>query len=485
VRSPGLDGGRIGRAGVTCLIAGVLAAFGAGCGSDEDVETATSAEASRPDSIDVEDLKPCEDPRVPPRFRCGTIDLPFERSDPSLGTIPIGFAVRPRSDRGSPSKGAIIAIEGGPGYGSVGSARYYTATFGRLLQNRDLMLVDARGTGSSQPIVCRDMQSGRADDAIGLGECAAQLGDRFDSYRTAAIADDIDDVREALGYDEVDVYGDSYGTFLAQSYAFRHPEGMRALVLDSAYPARGESPWYPSVWRTGIRGLTIACDRSPDCSGDAGARLERFVAKLRREGVNVGPFLDKLGSAGYDPPDSYLKLDRVIAAYLDGDTGPYDELTKRRKAAYGNPSHYSVGQELTVSCNDYPMIWDKSSSEPERRAELDEAIRGYPKDAFEPFTPREIALTSDVMYLECLTAPPPGPDYEPPVADDAEAPDVPVFVIAGELDNVTSPQEGRHVADEFPRSELFVWPNAGHVYSLYDPASRGAVKIRRFLRANG
>lgn len=472
-------------------IVGFLSALAAGCGSGDDVGTAASATSETtgagdpPALIDLTDLEPCKDPRVPPQFRCGTIDVPFERSDPSLGTIPISFAVRPRSDRESPSKGAMIAIEGGPGYGSIGSARYYTATFGRLLQDRDLLLVDARGTGSSQPIDCRDMQSGRADDAIGLSECATKLGERFDSYRTAAIADDINDIRLALGYDEVDVYGDSYGTFLAQSYAFRHPEGMRALVLDSAYPVRGESPWYPSVWRTGIRGLGIACERSPDCDGDARARLDRFAAKLRREGINVGPFLDKLGSAGYSPPDSYLKLDRVVDAYLHGDTGPYDLLTKRGKAAYGKPSHYSVGQELTVSCNDYPMIWDKDSSEPQRRSELDAAIRAYPKDAFEPFTPREIALTSDVMYLECLTAPKPGPHYEPPAADDAEAPDVPVLVVAGELDNVTSPAEGRKVAEEFPNSKLFVWPDAGHVYSLYGADTRGAVKIRRFLRGNG
>ena len=58
-------------------------------------------------------------------------------------------------------------------------------------------------------------------------------------------------------------------------------------------------------------------------------------------------------------------------------------------------------------------------------------------------------------------------------------------MIAGELDNVTSPAEGRAVADEFPNSELFTWRNAGHVYALYDSQSKGAVEIRRFLRRNG
>jgi pimeloyl-ACP methyl ester carboxylesterase len=474
-------------------VALVVALALTGCGGADPGEgTAAAGSAAAgsgpdpvaPDSIRFDDLSECKDPRVPPAFRCGAIDLPFERADPSLGKIRIAFAVRP-AVHPNPQKQALIAIEGGPGYGSIGSARGYTDTFGRLLKSRDLILVDARGTGSSEPIDCSDLQRGRAPNAIGLSECAAKLGKRFDSYRTAAIADDINDVRAALGYGEVQVYGDSYGTYLAQSYAFRHRDTLTALVLDSAYPVKGESGWYPSVWRTGIRGLKTACDRSAECKGDAGARLDRFAAKLRRQGIDVGPFLDRLGSAGFAPPDSYLRIDRMVAAYLDGDDGPYYEMTKRGKAAYGPADHYSFGQELTVSCNDYPMIWDKGSAESRRRAELDEAIRGYRKDAFEPFTPREIALTSDVGYLECLGAPRPGRYYEPPAAADAPAPDAPVLVISGELDNVTSPAEGRAAAAEFPDSELFVWPNAGHVYALYDPASRGAVKIRRFLRQNG
>ncbi len=61
---------------------------------------------------------------------------------------------------------------------------------------------------------------------------------------------------------------------------------------------------------------------------------------------------------------------------------------------------------------------------------------------------------------------------------------MPVLVIGGELDDVTSPAEARATAALFPNSELFLWRNAGHVYSLYDPGSKGAVRIREFLRRN-
>jgi pimeloyl-ACP methyl ester carboxylesterase len=465
--------------------------IGGGCADGEETGAETTATAVTvpdpiaPDSISFDDLEPCEDRRLPSELRCGTIDLPYERSDRSLGEIAIAFAVRPRDDRKSPSRGAVIAIEGGPGYGSIGSAKGYIHTFGDQLRHRDLVLVDARGTGSSEPIDCPDMQSGRATDDVGMAACADLLGPRFDSYRSAAVADDINDVRAALGYDEVQVYGDSYGTYLAQSYAFRHGDTLEALVLDSAYPVRGESAWYPSIWRTGIRGLEIACERSPDCAGDAGERLDRFVAELRERRLDVGPLLDAISEAGFSPPESYLTIDRAISEYLAGDEQRYEELTKEGHVGFGKPSGYSVGQELTISCNDYPMNWDKEASWEQRREQLSAAIEEYPKDAFEPFTPAEVALTPGYPYRECLGAPKPGELYEPAAAESAPAPDVPVLVISGELDDVTSPAEGRAAARLFPNAEFFLWRNAGHVQSLYDPDSQGAVRIRRFLSRNG
>ncbi len=467
------------------LAGGLIAGCSVVTGGSTDLTPEPSAPpAMTPNSIGLDQLRPCSG-RIEPELRCGTITLPLERADPALGQIPIAFAVRPRDDTGTPSQGAIIAIEGGPGYGSIGSARGYIDTFGPLLRHRELILVDARGTGASQAIDCPDMQKGRANDDIGMAECADTVGPRFDSYRTAAAADDINDVRAALGYDRVQVYGDSYGTFLAQSYAFRHGDTLEALVLDSAYPVRGESAWYPSLWRNGIRSLSVACARSASCSGDAGERLDRFVAQLRERRMSVGPLLDAISEAGYSPPGSYLAIDRAISAFLAGDERPYRDLTQPGRAGFGAARNYSVGQEMVVSCNDYPMLWDKAASWAQRRGQLTTAIEQYSGDDFAPFTAAEIALESDLFYRECLGAPPPTAFYEPAAADDAPAPDVPVLVIAGELDDVTSPEEARAAAALFPRAEFLLWRNAGHVQSLYDKDSKGAVEIRRFLRQHG
>ena len=456
----------------------------AGCDGDDAADgPAQPPPASRPDpgSISFGDLGDCRTLPRAPKWRCGSIEVPWERADPSLGTTEIGFAVKAREQHAKPSAGAIFAVEGGPGYASTGTAGSYKRLFGTLLRRRELVLVDMRGTGRSGPLICEDLQTGRAPDWIALPECADRLGARFEAYRTSAAADDIDDVRRALGLRRITLYGDSYGTFLAQSYAFRHGEHLNALVLDSAYPAEGEDPWYPSLIRTGIRAFSTACERSPDCSGDAGALLERLVERLRGT-RGVGGLLDALIGAAYTPPQSYLRIHRAGAALLRGDVGPWRRLTDPGQAIYRRPRRYSRGEELVVGCNDYPMIWDKEASEPARREQLERAIRAYDKDAFPPFTPREVALSPELGYLECLTWPRPTELYESPIPDGAEPPDVPVLVVSGELDDLTTPWEGRVVADQFPQGRQFVAPNVGHVHALYYAGGDAAMEIRDFLR---
>jgi pimeloyl-ACP methyl ester carboxylesterase len=148
------------------------------------------------------------------------------------------------------------------------------------------------------PLQCPDLQYGRAPDWIAFPACAEKLGPRFSSYRTSASADDIDEVRQVLGSGRITLYGDSYGTFLAQSYAFRHPETLNALVLDSAYPVRGESAWYPSLITTGVRSMAIVCRRSPKCTGNDRRRLGKLVVWLRARHRSVGALVDALSTAG-------------------------------------------------------------------------------------------------------------------------------------------------------------------------------------------
>lgn len=448
--------------------------------------TSAPADDDRLTGAPAADLGACPEHVRPKRLRCGRLELPLERADPSRGTIPITFAVRAPTDRSRPARGAIFAVEGGPGYGSISSARYYVHMLGPLLRRRELVLVDMRGTGHSRAIDCPGLQSGGTSDARGVAECARILGRDYASYRTSAAADDIDDVRSALGLETISLYGDSFGTFLSQSYAFRHGRRLDALVLDSAYPVRGEDPLYPSLWRTGIGALSIACDRANRCHGDAAARLERMVELLRETPRGVGPLLDAVASSGYEPPTRrYLAIDSAVSEYLAGNRRPYRRLNAPAPGGYGSYRYYSRGDELAVSCNDYPMLWDKRAGPAARRLQLAARVRRYPRRMFAPFTPREVAREASAGYRECLAWPPPGRLYEPPAPAGAPRPTMPTLVISGELDDVTSPAEGAAVANDFADARQLVVRNAGHVPSLYGGRYPARDAVRAFLARNG
>ncbi len=173
---------------------------------------------------------------------CGSLPRALDATGGVSGTIDIGFEVFPHSDRSLPPLEPIVAQEGGPGYPSTGSATSYYALFLPLLDRRDLVLVDERGTGIAQPIECQLLQMEPNPQFPGITACGALLGNTSDLYGTGQGADDMAAVLDALGVSVINLYGDSYGTFFSQAFAERHPEHLRSLILDSAYPVIGESP---------------------------------------------------------------------------------------------------------------------------------------------------------------------------------------------------------------------------------------------------
>ncbi len=93
-----------------------------------------------------------------------------------------------------------------------------------------------------------------------------------------------------------------------------------------------------------------------------------------------------------------------------------------------------------------------------------------------------MALSSETLYQYCLTAPRPSELYEPPISPGDHPTRAPVLVVSGELDNLTTPYEGRMVEAEFPDARHYVARGAGHVADLYDGSSPPAVRTRQFLR---
>jgi pimeloyl-ACP methyl ester carboxylesterase len=421
---------------------------------------------------------------LPRPFQCGHLIVPMRRADPSLGTTKVAFAVRSRSDRKRPSLGTIMAMDGGPGYGSTAApfTRSLVAALAPLLRRRDLVVFDERGSGRSEALDCPALQKGLIQESIAIGECANQLGRRYAGYTTGEAADDLDAVRRALGLGKVFFYGDSYGTLFGQAYAVRHPDSLRGLILDSAYPAN--DPYYRTLYPAGLHGLRVTCRISPECSGDPVARFSRVVRRFHAAKRSTDALLSFLLQSGTLAPRSYLSLDDGDRRFLAGDPGRLNRLLAPGPAGHGELNEFSYGLEITVECNDYPLLWDPAAGIDERIRQLSDSVKGLPRDYFAPFSRREYLLSDAAHLTNCLDfpAPPPG-GLEPPVPAGWRAPQsFPTLILAGQVDDITSVEEAREVQARFPRSSLYIVPDRGHASALYFPFHSPAVGvIRNFI----
>jgi pimeloyl-ACP methyl ester carboxylesterase len=442
----------------------------------------------------------------PQRAKCGHVAVPFDPADPSAGTIAIGFELHTRRQADLPSLGTIVATEGGPGYATTASRTGYLDLFHPLLDRRDFLLVDNRGTGTSDPIKCSPLQSFNGNYINRIGLCGQQLGSASDLYGTAFAADDLALVLDALGIDTIDLYGDSYGTFFGQTFAVRHPDRLRTLVLDSTYPVEGQDPWYRDENRAMVDAIRLACRRSPACASRGGDPVQRIRAvddRLRAhpivgtafdgDGVKLTVTVDPgaigllVASAAYGPP-IYRELDGAIRAYMNptaSDPGPLLRMVAENEppGKAGPVRQYSQGLYLAAICNDYPQLWDINAPIAQRDAQYSASLaslRATDPNAFYPFTIADWTHSLWTEFRSCIQWPVPS-NYVFPVPQPAHYPKVPTLVLSGDLDSLTSPEGAHTVAARFPNSTFVSIANGTHVTAESDFGRCTSVIVVRFV----
>ncbi|MGZ4334988.1 MAG: alpha/beta fold hydrolase [Gaiellaceae bacterium] len=167
--------------------------------------------------------------------RCARLAVPEDPRRPHGRAISLRIAVLPATRR--PAAGALFYLEGGPGVPATDSAARVNELFAEVGRDRDIVMVDQRGTGGSNRLACPDERVRAADSTAVTAyvrRCFAALHGDARLYTTSIAADDLDAVRRTLGYGKVDVYGGSYGATLAQTYMRRYPGSVRSAVLDGA-----------------------------------------------------------------------------------------------------------------------------------------------------------------------------------------------------------------------------------------------------------
>ncbi len=430
---------------------------------------------------------------------CGSIERPLNPAEPNGRTIDIAFRYYRARDETDPP---IVAVEGGPGYPSTGTRIEYLSIFGPLLKTRSLLLVDNRGTGGSALIDCKSVQSfaGRTSGsafAKRVGQCATEIEQQHGAgtsslFATKYAVDDLAAVLRELEIEEFDLYGDSYGTFFVQDFIARRPDGLRSVILDSAYPRRDLDPWYVSSGAAARTALETVAPGSV-------ARLGELLTQVRDETirgatrdadssalqVRITPrTLSDLVQDSASDPVILRELDASVQAALAGDNVPLLRLAGQANSwshTPGEADYFSRGAYLAVACLDYPQLFDLDASPEERRAQLTAQVA---PNAFAPFTAGEWVSVSGFTqpYDVCL-------DWPEPVRRPARVPDakvdVPILIIGGDLDSLTPIADAPLFAPRLGDNVRIVTvKNTIHVTSQgLDYLGAGARCVRTIIRA--
>ena len=463
----------------------------------------------RPLNDEFENWANVKSPHCPKDVICGTIERPLDPSGQVPGKIPIAYRFYPHLDRGKKAVGTIVAQEGGPGFPTIGSAGGYLQLFAPLRGDRDIVTIDARGTGASKAIDCPGVQNNPIRSPESVGTCGRSLGPASVLYGTRLAAEDMAAVLDALHVGKIDYYGDSYGTFFGQTFSALYPGRLRSVVLDGAYPVIRETPWYSNAGVVVRKGFNLACERAPYCAGLKGSslgRIEKLMATIRVRPISgrapdgdghlreVTADPGSVGNMFYDGtqgPVNYRDLDAAIRAFFDHhDSLPLlrliaeNDANEDPSAAHTN----SYGLFAAVSCMDYQQIYNMTSPIDLRHRERDAAIvaeRGSDPNVYGPLTIAEfetVPLDISVLNL-CLDWPIRQPPYTPgqPIPRKAKFTGAPTLVINGELDMLTTAAEGAIVTAQYPHAKQIVVANSFHVDAIYDYDDCAQAIVRRFV----
>jgi pimeloyl-ACP methyl ester carboxylesterase len=234
------------------------------------------------------------------------VKRPLDPARPEGAAIDVHFAVLPALARNKLAD-PVFFIAGGPGQSAIELAGPLAAQFARLSNRRDLVLVDQRGTGRSAPLRCDDDEdvlrplAETIDEAAQLKRLAA-CRERLSAlphgdlrhYGTTAAMGDLDAVRVALGFKQINLVGASYGTRAALEYMRLFPHAVRRAVLDGVAPADMALPAsFATDNQAALDGLFSWCADNADCRARHPTLREKWQALLDsmpREATVVHPF---------------------------------------------------------------------------------------------------------------------------------------------------------------------------------------------------
>jgi pimeloyl-ACP methyl ester carboxylesterase len=345
------------------------------------VSVATAIVGSPPPSgetVSAIELSSCKLSGVPQPARCGVLEVPENPNRPAGRQLKIGVAVIPAVG-GQPRPDPLTVLMGGPGEDAIGSAERYAGEFAPLLQDRDILLVDQRGTGRSAALNCELFSPEEPEASLrdvfplaAVEKCERRLSAQADltQYTYDRFASDLEQIRRALGYGQLNLFAGSYGTRAAQVYMQMYPESVRTVYMASVVPIDVPGPLpFAKTGQAALQKTFDACAADSACNSafpslrdefrHISARLSSGSVRVTVQGHSGSVRLDRgrvaewFRSKLYRPRSSTTLPWMIHRAYL-GDWSPISEgiLSDAR-----DDSGFSFGLFFSITCSeDMPFI---------------------------------------------------------------------------------------------------------------------------------
>ncbi|MBA2623079.1 MAG: alpha/beta fold hydrolase [Chthoniobacterales bacterium] len=417
-------------------------------------------------------LQSCLIEGVDGEIGCGTHDVLENRASESGRRIALKVVVlRAREAKREPDPLFILA--GGPGQAATDNAKFIARTFAQVRAHRDIVLVDQRGTGGSNPLNC-DLYGSSTQDHLrdllpeaSVRQCIAQWQGRADLrfYTSDVAMADLDEVRAAMGYERINLFGTSYGTRTAQVYMRQYPDRVRAVILKGVTSIT--TPLTVPMARDAQRAWDLLCE---DCAAEPAChaafpklkeefnavfeRLEKEVEVELPASAGAGSERVKLSRAAAAPTirsllqsiDSSADLPLIIHQAYGGDYAPLAKAALSVRKPFAKI--VSVGVFLAVSSSEDVAVSDE-----------EEIARGGTGTFLRDDYFKQLQRAAKLMPRVEMPA-----GYRAPVSSD-----IPTLLISGFLDPATPPDGAEEVAGRLLNSRHVIARYGSHSYGGMSP----------------
>jgi pimeloyl-ACP methyl ester carboxylesterase len=420
-------------------------------------------------------------------FTCGYLTVPENRDDPDSPMIRLAVATL-EATAPDPHDDPIVFLTGGPGGSGLGEGPGVAQAWRR---DRDVIFFDQRGTLKSEPfLACPEVDEFMTatvgmswSDPATASESAAVVrtcrdrhaagGVDLAMYNTTASASDVADLRVAMGYDEWNLYGVSYGTDLALQILRDHPAGIRSVVVDAVVPP-SVNP-LESGWRAGVESATAiydACAADPLCDAafpEGQAEYVRVLHDLAAAPRTIEVIDPATGE------DATVVIDAIKLAYTVAFSTLIGSATKMPAMIHDLAAGDGTSAALEVlagvfppSFNSYGLMWGVLCREMAQITDLAAIGAAGRRDAPTlPTAVTEMPAMFPWAFTDCAA-------WDVPTAPaDASRPAtsaVPVLLTSGAFDATAPPSYAAEAARTLSNSTHVIFPGTGHSASRWAPS---------------